>query len=296
MRRTHGLAMPIFIHNGDYYYSSLSVYADGLVDCWGSVDLAIFRRKLNQGWVVTVVPAGARLNFHDLGWARITNCEWQYAAADLLKRAEAAIDSLNPGRVGVIDMQGEETEMRGKVRWAKLGLADGKPYRSDGEGNQIIGDSIPLFDCSGTEIRLTSWFIFADGSSRIGLSGTLSSAEDVAKRVDGKDLSTSVSEGTRIHIDGLGWFQSQKSEWYVKPEERVREALDLLTVLQGGKGLMQECMARFREYQANPSDGNREQLRQAYAGVPEHLRHYCGNMDSKDWPIRKILNSEATSG
>jgi len=281
--------MPIFVHNGDYYYSSLSVYEDGLVDCWGSVDLAIFRRKLNQRWVVTAVPAGARLSFHDLGWARTSNCEWQYTAADLLKRVEAAIDSLNPGRIGVIDMRGEETETRGNVRWAKFGLADGKPFRSDGQGNEIVGQSLPLFACTGGTIHLTSWFVFADGSSRVGLAGTPSPLDEVAKRVDGKDLSTSVSEGTRVHIDGLGWFESQNCEWFVKPEERVREPFDLLTVLQGGMGSIQECMVRFREYQANPCNENRERLRQSYTDVPEHLRRYCGDMDTKDWAIRKAL-------
>ena len=34
---------------------------------------------------------------------------------------------------------------------------------------------------------------------------------------------------------------------------------------------------------------NREALREAYFAVPRHLRHYCGDMDSKDWPIRRIL-------
>ena len=33
----------------------------------------------------------------------------------------------------------------------------------------------------------------------------------------------------------------------------------------------------------------REVLRAAYHAVPEHLRMYCGDMDSKDWPIRRIL-------
>ena len=58
--RTHGLAIPAFIHNMQYFYAPVAVYRDGLIDCWGSLDLPLFRRKLKLGWVVTEVPVAAQ--------------------------------------------------------------------------------------------------------------------------------------------------------------------------------------------------------------------------------------------
>lgn len=292
--RTHGLAMPAFIHNMQYHYAPLAVYEDGLIDCWGLVDLDIFLRKLKKGWVVTAAPVGAQVSFHNLGWAIIRACNWQYTAADLLKRVEAGVDLLNPSRTGLINMNGEETEMRGKVRYSKFGFAKGKPYRVDADGNEVPADSIAVLLHAGSEFQLTPWFVYADGSSRVGITGTLSSVNEVATRLNGGDLCTSVPDGARITIEGLGWFESQSSGWHVKPEERVREAQDLVAILKGEQGSMRKCMNSFREYQTDPSPENRDQLRLAYEAVPEHLRHYCGNMDSKDGPIRRILHGKET--
>jgi hypothetical protein len=191
-------------------------------------------------------------------------------------------------------MNGEETEMRGKVRYSKFGFAKGKPYRVDADGNEVPADSIAVLLHAGSEFQLTPWFVYADGSSRVGITGTLSSVNEVATRLNGGDLCTSVPDGARITIEGLGWFESQSSGWHVKPEERVREAQDLVAILKGEQGSMRKCMNSFREYQTDPSPENRDQLRLAYEAVPEHLRHYCGNMDSKDGPIRRILHGKET--
>ena len=115
---------------------------------------------------------------------------------------------------------------------------------------------------------------------------------EVATRLNGDDLCRSAPDGARIIIEGLGWFESQNAGWHVKPEERIREAYDVLAILNGEQGSMRTCMNCFREYQTDPSTENRDRLRLAYEAVPEHLRHYCGGIDSKDWPIRRILYGE----
>lgn len=295
MERTKGLAMPAFVHNQQYFYAPIAVYGDGLIDCWGLVDLDIFRKKLKSGWVVTEAPVGAQVSFHNLGTATVSACNWQYAAADLLKRVEGGVDLLNPSRTGLIDMHGDETEMRGKVRYSKFGLANGKPYRVDAAGNEILGNSVPVLLRAEPEFQLTSWFVYADGSSRVGVTGTLSTISEVASRLNGADLCTSAPDGAHVTIDGLGWFESRNSCWYVKPEERIREAYDTLAILKGEPGAGRQCIEYFAEYQTNPSLENRERLRLAYEAVPEHLRIYCGDMDTKDRPIREILYGDAAA-
>src|SRR5690349_4192849 len=61
-----GTLLEAFIHNGDYHLTPIKVYQDGMIDCWELVDFETFRQKVAQGWVVTRVPAGARVRIHDL--------------------------------------------------------------------------------------------------------------------------------------------------------------------------------------------------------------------------------------
>lgn len=67
--RIEGSWRHVFIKNGTYFLSDLKVYADGMIDCWGLVDLATFRKKVASGWVATSFPQGARASaFHLLNW------------------------------------------------------------------------------------------------------------------------------------------------------------------------------------------------------------------------------------
>ena len=57
-----GVGLPAFIHNLTYFQTIIEVYEDGTIDCWGLVTLEEFKKKVSQGWVVTQVPKGARIN------------------------------------------------------------------------------------------------------------------------------------------------------------------------------------------------------------------------------------------
>ncbi|MFI1824937.1 NADAR family protein [Streptomyces sp. NPDC020412] len=72
-RRIPGTWRHVFIRNGgDYYLTDLTIYADGLVDCWELVTLAEFERKLASGWVATTLEGGARASGHELA-------SWKFA-------------------------------------------------------------------------------------------------------------------------------------------------------------------------------------------------------------------------
>jgi hypothetical protein len=290
--RTHGIELPVFIDNFAHHYTTVRVYSDGLIDCWfflGCVDLSFVRRKIEEGWIVTQAPAGAMVSFANLGWATVGNCNWQYTTTDFVKRVEKAIETLNPIRRGLVDMNGEDVEIRDGIRYKKFGFANGRPYFTDADKNEVLGASMPVFVAVGSETYLSRWFVYADGSSRIGPRSVLSSVDEIAERLVGGDLATSVPNGAWINIEGVGRFRAQKGVWVVKPGERAREALDKLEVLRGGIGSFQHCWNRFLEYQSAPCMEAREVLRQAYESVPEHLRPDLGDTDSQDWHIRKIL-------
>lgn len=63
-REVPGVYFPAFIHNGDYFLTSIVAYQDGMVECWGLVPFAEFVQKVRDGWVVTSVPDGATVSIH----------------------------------------------------------------------------------------------------------------------------------------------------------------------------------------------------------------------------------------
>jgi predicted NAD-dependent protein-ADP-ribosyltransferase YbiA (DUF1768 family) len=66
--RIEGTWRPIFINNGGtYFQTDLKIYADGLIDCWGLVDLDGLRNKVRTGWVATRIPEGGQASAHLLG-------------------------------------------------------------------------------------------------------------------------------------------------------------------------------------------------------------------------------------
>jgi hypothetical protein len=221
--------------------------------------------------------------------ARVTAAHWEAGAEDLGRQVDDALRELNPTLTGLIDLHGEDTEVRRGVRHARLGLADDKPYRVSLEGAEVVGAELPLFEVVADGLRLRRWFLYADRRCQLGYATELVSPEEVARRFDEGRLTTSVPAGAWVTLDGLGRFQAGEGFWPVRPGERVREAEDLLEELNGRPGAIRRCLAALKDYQSGPSAERREALRQAYEAVPEHLRRFCGDMDSRDWPIRRIL-------
>jgi predicted NAD-dependent protein-ADP-ribosyltransferase YbiA (DUF1768 family) len=74
--RIEGTWRHIFIKNGrTYFLTDLKVYADGLVDCWGLVDIEGFREKVRQGWVATTLIENGEVSAHHLGRWRFADPE-----------------------------------------------------------------------------------------------------------------------------------------------------------------------------------------------------------------------------
>jgi hypothetical protein len=229
------------------------------------------------------------LSAHNLGYAQVVQCRWYLSPADLAKRVREAIYELNPEGRGLIDMEGDDTETRNRVRYAKLLAANQKPYRETTTGEEILGDHVPVFRKSPEGYHLVRWFVYADGQCQLGPAGELLPFEEVSRMLMCGLLTTAVPDDSWVTIDELGQFRTGGGRWYVDAGERIPEAHDLRAVLNGQPSSSQRCMKRLAEYERDPSEARREALRQAYEAVPAHLRRYCGDMDYKDAPIRWIL-------
>jgi hypothetical protein len=267
------------------------VYADGAIYCWGYVDLPLFRGKLAQGWVVPRAEVGGTLGIHNLGQARVAAARWDHSPGDVEREVTDALRELNPALEGLLDMGGTDTEVRNGMRYAKgSGWGQAQPYRVALAGDEVPGAELPVLEVTPEGYRLRPWLIYADGLSQLGYATELLPLEAVGRMFGEGRLALSVPAGAWVALDGLGRFRAGEGSWYAEPGERLREASDLVDQLNGGPGAIARCVEAHRAYEADPSPERRDALRAAYGAVPEHLRMYCGDMDSKDWPIRRILS------
>jgi hypothetical protein len=94
-KRIDGVFFFAFIHNGSYYLSPISIYQDGLIDCWGLVDFEGFKQKVRSGWVVTQPPEGARVSVPFLADFRAADAYYWVQAEELIKEVADEIEELN---------------------------------------------------------------------------------------------------------------------------------------------------------------------------------------------------------
>jgi hypothetical protein len=113
--------------------------------------------------------------------------------------------------------------------------------------------------------------------------------DEATEKFSMAEITTHAEDGDRLDISGLGVVTVDSGSWGIDPDERVREARNELDILNGGEGAIRRCVEAFKSYTADPSDQRLQIVRMAYAAVPVHLRIYCGNMDQRDLPIRRVL-------
>ncbi len=285
--KTYGRAIPAFIHNLNYFFAAVEVYADGTIDCWGFLDRSQFTTK-----VTTMPPVGSTIGIYNLGQAHVAATDWSLTPTRFHEIIEATLQELNPSLTDLIEMHGDATEGRGKVRYTMLGSADDKPFRRSPDGSEVLGHALPVFVRQSDAWLLTQWFIFADGLAQLGCEGDLLPLDDAARMIIEGEVTTRVPDGSWITMDHLGRFQSKKGRWEISLVERIREAYDELIILQGQPGSVRRCNAAYQSYKQDASEENREHLRAAYEAVPKHLRSLCGDQDYRNWPSH-ILYSTA---
>lgn len=289
-----GLATPAFIHNGGYHFISMPVFADGLVDCWGMLDLALFREKLRTGWVVPRVPDGETLSVHGLGSWTISGGQWDLDATGLLDRVTSLVRELNPRMENLHDCHGRTEELIRGVRTEILGFASEQPVRIvDPDAafpERVTGDHLSVIVRS-TDYYIADLRIFKDGIcelTRLPSPATLT-FDDLQRAVSEGNLVGTIPAGARVGLHGLGSFVVAEEQHCADPSEMLREVADLFATISGRPDSLARCRAAYAAYLADPCVAFRDALREAYEAVPAHNRRYVGDMDTKDVAVRMII-------
>lgn len=294
-KEIRGYEFPGIIHNSSYFLTGLQVFADGLVNCWEMVDLAMFKRKLDAGWVVTSFPDGEELSIHGIGCVELTRPDWAHTPKSLLRFIQDAVKSLNPRMENLHDCHGRHTEEINGVRYAAVSTDNPRPWKTDQPISPLVrgifGGSLRHFEVRDGTPHLVTIQLFKDNSAVIfGAAEPYTLRfDELVKRLENRDCFRLPDPGEAVVVEGLVRFVCGSWSYRVEPNALAAEFHDLHERVHGRPGAIQECMRAYESYASGPTSEAKEALRQRYEAVPEHLRMYCGDMDAKDIPIRMIL-------
>ena len=106
-------------------------------------------------------------------------------------------------------------------------------------------------------------------------------------------IGTAIPEGETLRLGLAGLLDLEQGDWTLTPDALIGELRECGRELRGEPTSFHVCRAAADAYWADPTDENLATLRRTYEEVPPHLRRYCGDMDEKDIPIRKVLYGDS---
>lgn len=279
-----GVSIPAVIHNGNYYFVDLDVYENGRVYCWNFEDFEHFKNDVRRGWVVTSIPNGKNISIHNLGDWKIKNGKWNFDAESFIEYIEKQIREMNPHWENIY------THRQKIINGVRVG-EDGKgtPYKVEmGEYNwakeKLDGESFDLFYKQDGFYSLVQVSVFKDATLHIcrienPFEISLEKFEEIIK--NGEILSQ-IPTNSLVKIYGLGEFIAESEDYAEEIENLLLEIKEKVKELNNEPTFFDICLETFEMFKENPTEENRQKLKEAYENVPEHTRMYLGDMDTRD--------------
>lgn len=291
-----GFSIPGIIHNMQYHFTDLQIYSDGLISCWGMVDLPMFKDKLNKGWVVTSIPNGKPISIFNLGHWYIEDAEWEHTKESLYEFVYSLVKQLNPTLENLHNYNGSDSKMIGKVNVAKHSMSTNpKPYYYD-DRNSLFpkknnGEKFHVFfrnDDSKTYLAELS--LYKSGHieiTNLPVKKTFK-FDELNKLTNKGTIATELKIGEIVTILNLGSFKIKSGDG-VNIKFKIDELTDKFNEMNGRENSIAKCARIFEDYKHNPTKKLKNELREAYEVVPEHQRIFVGTMDTKDYEVKQII-------
>ena len=96
--KIYGKVFHGIVKNGMYFLAEITVFSDGMIRCWGLMDLKTFKEKLKSGWIRLTLPEDSELRIHNLGVVQAKEFLPEKTNEDFVKEIEDTILELNGGK------------------------------------------------------------------------------------------------------------------------------------------------------------------------------------------------------
>ena len=289
-QRVEGKYFPGIINNVNYFFTTVALYEDGVINCWEKVEFHNIKNVIEKGWLCCEAPNGKNISIFQVGNYTIKSAKWKYNKETYYKTIIDNLKELNPKieNINKITREIPEEDYKKEILFLS------KPFRLEHKINfhqWFNGDNTFIFYNLGGQLYLTTLTSYEDKTFEIGLlEEKYFSLEEIKEMFEKNILTTEVKD--RFFIKDFAEIEIEKINYFVEKSQKFKEIEDMMKKVCEEETTLELCREAYFEYLADPCDYTKEKLRKAYEAVPEHERMYLGDMDSKDWDYRRILYSD----
>lgn len=289
-QRVEGKYFPGIINNVNYFFTTVALYEDGVINCWEKVEFHNIKNVIEKGWLCCEVPNGKNISIFQVGDYTIKSAKWKYNKETYYKTIIDNLKELNPKIESINKITREISE----EDYKKEMLVTSNPFKLEYKKNfyqWFDGDNTFIFYNLGEQLYLTTLTAYEDKTFEIGLlEEKYFSLEEIKEMFEKNILTTEVKD--RFFIKDFAEIEIEKINYFVEKSQKFKEIKDILRNVCGEKTTLELCREAYFNYLEDPCDYTKNELKKAYESVPEHERIYLGDMNSKDWDYQRILYSD----
>ena len=289
-QRVEGKYFLGIINNVNYFFTTVALYEDGVINCWEKVEFHNIKNVIEKGWLCCEVPNGKNISIFQVGNYTIKSAKWKYNKETYYKTIIDNLKELNPKIESINKITREISE----EDYKKEMLVTSNPFKLEYKKNfyqWFDGDNTFIFYNLRGQLYLTTLTAYEDKTFEIGLlEEKYFSLEEIKEMFEKNILTTEVKD--RFFIKDFAEIEIEKINYFVEKSQKFKEIEDIMKKVCKEETTLELCREAYFEYLADPCNYTKEKLRKAYETVPEHERIYLGDMDSKDWDYQRILYSD----
>ena len=289
-QRVEGKYFPGIINNVNYFFTTVALYEDGVIDCWKKVEFQDIKNVIEKGWLCCEAPNGKNISIFQVGNYTIKSAKWKYNKETYYKTIIDNLKELNPKieNINKITREIPEEDYKKEILFLS------KPFRLEHKINfhqWFNGDNTFIFYNLGGQLYLTTLTAYEDKTFEIGLlEEKYFSLEEIKEMFEKNILTTEVKD--RFFIKDFAEIEIEKINYFVEKSQKLKEIEDMMKKVCEEETTLELCREAYFNYLEDPCDYTKNELRKAYEAVPEHERIYLGDMDSKDCDYQRILYSD----
>lgn len=288
-KRVEGKSIAGLIHNMEYFYTEVSIFEDGVIDCWENIEYDEIKPTIDRDWLTCEIPLGKNISIYGVGTYKVKSAKWIYNKENYYQHILNIIKELNP-EIENINNSLKKISKQDRKRKVALNSIPFKMVGNERFYSLFDGEKANIFYKEKEKFYLTTLIAYEDKTFEISMLGEkYFSLEEIREMFEKNILTTEIEDN--FIIEGLGELEVERL-YGVDKSEKFKEIEDMMRSACGEQTTRELCQEAYFEYLVDPCEYTKERLREAYERVPEHERMYLGDMDSKDWDYHRILYTE----
>ena len=220
-QRVEGKYFPGIINNVNYFFTTVALYEDGVIDCWKKVEFQDIKNVIEKGWLCCEAPNGKNISIFQVGNYTIKSAKWKYNKETYYKTIIDNLKELNPKieNINKITREIPEEDYKKEILFLS------KPFRLEHKINfhqWFNGDNTFIFYNLGGQLYLTTLTAYEDKTFEIGLlEEKYFSLEEIKEMFEKNILTTEVKD--RFFIKNFAEIEIEKINYFVEKSQKFKE-------------------------------------------------------------------------